>query len=50
MKPEHQEKLHRLLDEYYGYHRWMLDGVATVETRERLDLERYAPAREAVPA
>lgn len=50
MKPEHQEKLHRLLDEYYGYHGWTLDGIPTPETLERLGLERYAPAREAVPA
>ena len=50
MKPEHQEKLHRLLDEYYGYHGWTLDGIPTPETLERLGLERYAPAREPVPA
>jgi aldehyde:ferredoxin oxidoreductase len=41
-EPEHVEQLHRLLDEYYAYHGWTLDGVPTDETLERLELERYA--------
>jgi aldehyde:ferredoxin oxidoreductase len=45
MKPEHQERLHGLLDEYYGYHGWTLDGVPTMETLERLGLEEYASER-----
>jgi aldehyde:ferredoxin oxidoreductase len=49
-KPEHVEKLNRMLDEYYTYHGWTLEGVPTEETLERLDLQDYVSVRTPVPA
>jgi aldehyde:ferredoxin oxidoreductase len=41
-KPEHVEQLNRMLDDYYSYHGWTLDGVPTPPTLERLGLQEYA--------
>jgi aldehyde:ferredoxin oxidoreductase len=43
LKPEHVRQLNDLLDDYYTYHGWTLDGVPTMETLERIGLEAYAP-------
>ena len=44
LRPDAVEKLHRLLDEYYGYHGWTVEGVPTPQTLERLGLAGYAAA------
>lgn len=42
LKPEHVDQLHQMLDEYYTYHGWSLQGVPTEETLARLGLDDYA--------